>query len=256
MPGLKITELAENTTPLTTDIVPIIDDPGGGTPASQKITIANLLTLFISDVVIQTFTANGTYTPTAGMKKCLAICVGGGGGGGGGVNTDSAGGGGGGGGTAIKLFTAADIGASKTVHVGAAGAVSAAGGASHLGADGSEIVNASGGGGGTAGTGWTSGVYLYATGGAGGVGTLGDLNIAGEPGETGVIFDGTYGIGGVGGCSKFGGNGLGPAINTAGAVGGNYGAGGGGGHASSSTDKAGGVGKIGIVYIIEFLGNS
>src|SRR3990172_201257 len=106
MPGLKITELDPNSSPLTTDLLTIIDDPAG-TALSQKITIANLLTMFCSNVVVQTFVANGTYTPTAGMKKCLAICVGGGGGGAGGLNTDSAGGGGGGGGTAIKLFTAA-----------------------------------------------------------------------------------------------------------------------------------------------------
>jgi hypothetical protein len=259
MPGLKITELDANSSPLTTDLLTIVDDPAG-TALSQKITIANLLTLFCSNVVVQTFVANGTYTPTAGMKKCLAICVGGGGGGAGGLNTDSAGGGGGGGGTAIKLFTAADIGASKTVHVGAAGLgqtssqAATAGGESHLGADASEIVNATGGNPGTAGTGWSSGTPLAASGGTGGAGTVGDLLIAGSPGHKGIIYSGTTGWGGEGGATSFGAGGLGPAINTAGAVGRAYGGGGGGGHASATSDRNGGNGAIGIVYVIEFLG--
>jgi hypothetical protein len=37
----KITGLPENTTPATTDVVALVDDPGG-TPASQKATLANL----------------------------------------------------------------------------------------------------------------------------------------------------------------------------------------------------------------------
>lgn len=42
MADAKITALSANTTPLTTDILPMVDDPGG-TPATQKITIANLI---------------------------------------------------------------------------------------------------------------------------------------------------------------------------------------------------------------------
>ena len=254
--GSKITGLGANTSPLTTDVLPLIDI---GTTASQKITIANLLTLFVSNVVVQTLTATGTYTPTANMKKCLAICVGGGGGGGGGINTDSAGGGGGGGGTAIKLFTSADIGASKAFTIGAAGTGEtsagnqAAGDSTYIGAGGSEILRATGGGYGTSGPAWSA-AYVYAAGGAGGVGDVGDLLIAGSPGEIGVTWSGTLGYGGVGGCSFFGGGGLGPAVNTAGTVGGSYGAGGGGGHASAVTNKNGADGKIGVIYIIEFLG--
>ena len=252
----KITELPNNTAPLTTDILPLYDI---GTSVDQKITIANLLTLFVSNVTMQILTASGTYTPTSGMKKCLAICIGGGGGGGGGINTDSAGGGGGGGGTAIKLLTSADIGASKAFHIGAAGTgeTSAgnqtAGGSTHIGADGSELVNASGGGLGASGPAWSA-AYVYAAGGNGGVGTVGDLLIRGGAGEIGVTWSGTLGYGGVGGCSFFGGSGLGPAVNTAGAVGGSYGAGGGGGHASAVTNKNGANGVIGVIYVIEFLG--
>jgi len=38
----KVTALSENTTPASTDIVYIVDDPGGS-PASEKITLANLI---------------------------------------------------------------------------------------------------------------------------------------------------------------------------------------------------------------------
>ncbi len=43
MTDKKLTALTENTTPALTDIMYIVDDPGG-TPASQKCTIANLKT--------------------------------------------------------------------------------------------------------------------------------------------------------------------------------------------------------------------
>ena len=229
-----------------------------GTTASQKITVANLLTLFVTNVVVQTLVATGTYTPTTNMKKCLVICVGGGGGGGGGINTDSSGGGGGGGGTAIKLLTSANIGASKAFTIGAAGtgdtgAGAAAGGSTYLGAGGSELVRATGGGLGASGAGWSS-AYVYAAGGAGGVGDIGDLLMKGSPGQIGTTWSGTLGEAGAGGCSFFGGSGLQPAVNTNGSVGGSYGAGGGGGHASAVTNKDGGNGKIGIIYVIEFLG--
>lgn len=41
MADLKITELTENTAPIGTDLIPMVDDPGG-TPATQKITLTNL----------------------------------------------------------------------------------------------------------------------------------------------------------------------------------------------------------------------
>lgn len=42
MPDVKITNLSATTTPATTDILPIVVDPGG-TPATRKVTVANLL---------------------------------------------------------------------------------------------------------------------------------------------------------------------------------------------------------------------
>ena len=41
MADLKITQLTENTSPQTSDILPMVDDPGG-TPVTKKITIENL----------------------------------------------------------------------------------------------------------------------------------------------------------------------------------------------------------------------
>lgn len=41
MADAKITALTENTSPVSTDIIPIVDDPGG-TPVTQKTTLANL----------------------------------------------------------------------------------------------------------------------------------------------------------------------------------------------------------------------
>src|SRR5690348_6429103 len=65
-------------------------------------------------LAIQTFTATGTYTPTAGMAHCLVYATGNGGGGGGvaaGGSSGQSGGGGGAGSTSIALLTAAQIGA-------------------------------------------------------------------------------------------------------------------------------------------------
>lgn len=42
MADSKITALTENTTPLNTDVIEMVDDPGG-TPANQKIQLLNLL---------------------------------------------------------------------------------------------------------------------------------------------------------------------------------------------------------------------
>ena len=45
------------TTPTTDDLLAIVDDPSG-TPVTKKVTIANLLTLFISNVTVQVLTAS------------------------------------------------------------------------------------------------------------------------------------------------------------------------------------------------------
>lgn len=49
MSDLKITELTANTTPATSDLLAIVDDPAG-TPATQKVTIANIAALVLSSL--------------------------------------------------------------------------------------------------------------------------------------------------------------------------------------------------------------
>ncbi len=51
MADAKITALTENTTPITTDILPMVDDPAG-TPATQKVTVANLKTVIMGSAII------------------------------------------------------------------------------------------------------------------------------------------------------------------------------------------------------------
>lgn len=65
MADSKITALTANTTPLTTDILPMVDDPAG-TPATQKITIANLLqaSTFPAGAVVQVVYTNSTAVAT------------------------------------------------------------------------------------------------------------------------------------------------------------------------------------------------
>lgn len=245
MADKRITDFALSTG-LGTALTTIVDSPGAG-PVNKKITLLNLITYGMQNVAIQIFTSNDTYTPTTGMKKCLAIVVGGGGGGCTAISTDAAGGGGGGGGTAIKLITAAEIGVSKAVTVGIEAAADGTGATNSLGT----IISATGGAPGVETGGFVS--VLSSAGGVGGIGSGGDLNIKGSDGNRGIIFSGTYGMGGNGGSSMFGGGGLGGAANTVGSAGNIYGGGGGGGHASGSPNRAGGAGAVGLVYIIEFL---
>jgi hypothetical protein len=248
MADTKITALTALTAPTTDDLVAVVDAPSGSA-ITQKLTLANLLTLFVSNVVVQVKTSGtGTYTPTALMKKVLVICVGGGGGVPSENANDAAISGGGGGGTAIKLFTAAEIGGSKSYTVGAAS--TGAGNNSFLGAGGSEILLATGGGIGVS-TGNSAGAAVR--GGQGGIGSLGDLNFRGDSGDAGVTVSTTFGWGGQGGDSFVGAGGR-PGLNTQiGEAGFDYGGGAGGSHVSDGTDEAAVSSAAGIMYFIEFL---
>jgi hypothetical protein len=68
---------------------------------------------------IQTFTASGTYTPTAGKTIFLVFATGGGGGGARATSNIAAGAGGGG--TAFRLYNTTELGATAAVTVGAGG---------------------------------------------------------------------------------------------------------------------------------------
>lgn len=215
----------------------------------------------ISTVVIQSFTAGGTYTPTSGMKYCLVEAVGGGGGGGGctsGAGSQGIGGGGGGGGYSKAVFSAATIGVNQTVTIGAAGSAGTAGntggtgGTTSLGA----LLTCTGGAGGTA-TNSTAGGS--AVGGVGGSGSGGNVNINGQKGGVGTsTLASTNTINGSFGGSSPGGLGMGAApvvtgSSSNGISGNGYGAGGSGGLSSGASSATGGAGTAGIVIVTEFL---
>ncbi|MBZ6397257.1 MULTISPECIES: hypothetical protein [Pantoea] len=179
---------------------------------------------------VKVFTANGTYTPTAGTKKAK-VTVTGAGGMGEFVLNAARGAGGGAGGTAIKFLDITLPSYSITVGVG----TSTTGGSSSF----STIVSATGG---------TPGIS--GTGGAGGVGSGGDINLNGGYGSDGPGA-GFSGGSGDGGASFWGGgyrsaNGAGTAFPTAGAFGG-----GGGGNASASSVVSR-SGVSGVVVIEEY----
>ena len=221
----------------------------------------------ISQVNIQTFTSNGTYTPTLNMKYCVVEIVGGGGGSGGaqyqriGGNNCWAPGGGGGGGYARGAFSAATIGASQAVTIGTGGAggngfnAGAAGGTSSLGA----LISASGGGGGAVNDG--TGVTSYNSGGAGGTagGTF-SVSITGSTGGFG--YDDSSGgpiLPSTGGASFLGM--ITPAAlsyNTDGTAGLGYGSGGSGAFLLSfpggvTVTKTGGTGAAGVCIVTEYI---
>ena len=211
-------------------------------------------------VLTQVFTATGTYTPTTGMAYCVITAVGSGGGGGGAISTtggSSSGAGGGGGGAAQGSFSAATIGASQTVTIGAAGiaGTSIANGGNGNTTSVGALVAASGGSGGAFNINQTQ--VVMTTPGTGGVGSTGTVLAGGNGGTMGVCnaaitlaTGGTGGASGLGiggggaGAGKFG---TGAANGTAGTTGG----GGGGaacvGTGSSATGGAGGGGYV-IVY--------
>jgi hypothetical protein len=217
-------------------------------------------------LALRVFTASGTYTPTAGMVNCLVEAVGGGGAGGGTYTSASTvyqfGGGGGSGGYSKKLLTAAQIGASKPITIGAGGTgVLAgdgnAGGDTFIGSTyAGSLCGAKGGGGG--GRIEYSGSYTaVAPGGAPGIG---DIAAAGAPGGSGGYCRNDIYItpGGVGGSSHFGGGGDGQAAGASGVVTGtaasSYGSGGGGayGYNVASGQAAGGAGSAGVIIITEY----
>lgn len=215
-----------------------------------------------SSIVIQTFTTSGTYTPTSGMAYCISEVVGGGGGGGGAVGATAsdgaAGAGGGGGGYSRKVHSAASIGVSQTVTVGAGGSggsntggTATAGGLSSFGS----FHSANGGNGGqgmSIGSSTPLGAITQST--PGGLAFSGDLNAFGSPGEAGVSAGPLGGKGGNGGSSYFGGGTIGP-IGTfnLGNPGRLHGGGASGAAVLGTTGRRGGDGWPGVVVVTEFI---
>ncbi|MGD9656577.1 MAG: DUF2793 domain-containing protein [Methylocystis sp.] len=214
---------------------------------------------------VHIFTSSGTYTPTPGLRFAEARLFGAGGGGGSGARTASGaaasgGAGGGGGGLAAGRFTAAQIGASRVITIGAGGAGGAAQTAdSTNGIDGAagaptlfgSLLFAGGGGGGAGG-------QLGAGSGGGGAGSSASSGLSGSgaTGGTGSFGMGTGGSGadGGGGSHFFGGSGGGGCSAAAVAGAGGYslyqgasGGGAGGGVTAADVVANGAIG--GIVYI-------
>jgi hypothetical protein len=214
---------------------------------------------------IQTFTADGTYTPTAGTTKVLVYVVGGGGAGGGangaGANTSSAGGGGGGGATSIK-FISTGLGSTETVTVGAGGVGNSttnggAGGTTSFGSHATATGGSGGKGGSGAGVAADRSVRLREGGAGGSISSgVGDVLISGQAGGKGVAgseTDATSVAAGEGGSSHLGGGayGIDGLDNGIDAVG--YGGGGGGGSSFNTTgNRSGGNGADGVVVIYEY----
>lgn len=220
--------------------------------------------------VTRAFTGTSTYTPTANMLYCTVYCTGGGGGGGGADGRDNgtgnAGGGGGAGGTAIRTYSATEIGANAAIAIGGAGNNGTTNGSSGN-AGGASTFNPAG-----------TGTTLTGNGGAGGGGggqvndsgaggggngasaTNGNLNISGGSGTGGAGSNAEFSIGGAGGGSFWGGGGEGASRAASNRTGGStalvYGAGGGAGAIQDTTSGTnGGDGLAGLVYIVEYIGS-
>jgi hypothetical protein len=136
-----------------------------------------------SGASIQTFTANGTYTPTAGKTTFLVFATGGGGGGG----SDNYGGAGGGGagGTALRLFNSTEMGASASITIGSGGGASSNGGSTTFDPVGTGLTITGGGGGGGDNSFSDDGSYAGGAGGAGGSATNSQFNANGNGGDGG-----------------------------------------------------------------------
>lgn len=201
---------------------------------------------------------SGTYTPTANLVYAQLECVAGGGGGGGvnGAASQIYGGGGGGSGSYSRsVASAATIGASQTVNIGAGGAggVAAAngsaGGASSIGA----IITTNGGGGGQFSA---TGVQLGIGGAGGGLGT-GNVTHFGNAGAGGSFNATANNIqipSGIGGAGFFGGAPTSAAVtaNSPG-VAGQRGSGGSGAYTTSATGPTGGAGGAGFCMVTEYI---
>jgi hypothetical protein len=207
---------------------------------------------------IQVFTSSGTYTPTAGMANCYVEVVGGGGGSGGTAATaagqGASAGGGGGGGYAAGFFSAATIGTSQVVTIGAGGLAATAGnntggtgGTTSLGA----LISATGGAGGQGGPSNPGGGS--SPGGAGGAGSGGSFQTVGEGGGSSLNYTLVINVAGFGGSCFYGG-GAPNAQVTGGLPGQSYGGGASGPASGQSTAaKAGQAGAGGVIIITEYV---
>jgi hypothetical protein len=245
----------------------LVSGGGGANPSFQTVSVTG-----ITQVKTVVFTSSGTYTPTPNMQYCIVEVVGGGGGSGGVVAVTSPAiaaftAGGGGGCYGRKLFTAAQVGASQTVQIGAGGTAGAAGnnnggkgGTTNFGVA-PQLLFAEGGVGGAGGS--LKGFKSSAIGSKGGSNSNGDVVVSGNYGGYSFSFGESpvfTAIAGAGG-SSFLSSATNASITNNGfpLAGENYG-GGASGQISTNygaTDqpaKAGAAGASGICIITEYIG--
>lgn len=219
-----------------------------------------------TSVNVQKITANGTYTPSAGMVQCIVEVLGAGGGGRSceattsSPNTGAAGGGGGAGEFRRELYTAAQISTASpiTITIGTGGAANTDGTDTVFGS----LITAKGGkaptvNAGANGVGITDG-GLGGTGGSGG-----NFDVQGGSGLTGINSAsgaGQAAAAGDGANSQYGAGGQGYSYFASTAAQGNgadaqgYGSGGGGaGSIFGGTAATGGTGAPGLVVVTEFI---
>lgn len=239
-----------------------VDDNGGG-----ALTLLDLLTAPVKGKVpiVTSFTANGTWTPTANWQWAIVEAQGGGGAGGGAAATAAGqaanGGGGGGGGFVRKLIRRTDVSGTGAVVIGGAGAAPAAG-ANTGGAGGNTTFTMTGittltAGGGQGGVGQAAQTARSAvSGGAGGTATGGDINVPGEDGSNGQVIAGPESLAqNRGGNSMWGRGGMPPTSSGVGAAGTGKGGGGAGGtNNGSQVARAGAAGTAGQLVVYEFFG--
>ncbi|WP_454763355.1 phage tail protein [Cupriavidus campinensis] len=197
------------------------------------------------------FTANGTYTPTAGTTGVIVECIGGGGPGGSTVVTSTGqigvGGGGGAGGCARSYLTTGFSGVSMTIGAGAAPGGN--GGTTSFGA----LLSATGGAqGGASPAAAPPYVTINGYGGSGSGGNL--LNSKGGDGTLGIGTSVTSFASGAGGSSILGAGGGGQPTTTGGGVTAITRGSGGGGALNGTTSPAqtGGSGAAGAIIVHEF----
>ncbi|WP_429139262.1 glycine-rich domain-containing protein [Aeromonas veronii] len=212
---------------------------------------------------VKTFTSSGVYTPAEGVKSVVVEMVGGGGGSGGTTSTSagqaSLGGGGGAGAYAKAILTAAEIGSSQSVTIGAGGSPGPAttgdagsGGTTSLGA----LVSAPGGGGGGAGSVSSGPVFMGNSGRPSSSPSGSNITgYAGSQGGTGCLLSSTSGLSGSGANSHFGTGGDSKYASSGGQgnSGNGYGSGAGGSaNTASQAAKTGTAGQPGIMIIWEY----
>lgn len=217
---------------------------------------------------VQTFSVSGTYTPTVGLINAYIEVIGGGSGGGGKVTTSgismTGGDGGYSGSYSAGLFSAASIGASKVVTIGAGGTggVGAtqptAGGDSSVGS----LITAKGGALAHNGDPVINGAFLITPDFDPKVGSGGTLNIFTSAPSFGIGISNVVslgaGKGGLGGSSFYGGGGRAFCVpagsSAAGQNGSGLGAGGSGAIGiNSNASENGGNGANGFVIITEYI---